>query len=557
MSYKFNISLSILNHLGRNLYRNFITVIGEAISNSWDADAENVWIEINRESRHMFIVDDGTGMTSEEFQNKFLKIGYSKRKNNENVSAKKRPFIGRKGIGKLALLSCAKKVHIASKSKGCDIVGGLIDNSGLDKAILDDVSSQDYPLEKYDKLVAEKLNDLSEGTAIYFEEINDGIVNTLEYLKKAIALYFRFSLIDSSFNIFLNGKLEENKISIEALSDLASSTQFVWQVNSVDDPYLKSKISPAVNTTVKSYKALGSSLRMCGFIATTRKPSDLKIRGTNEKVSVDLFVNGRLREKDLLKHIPTARIVESYLYGQIHYDALDKEKDVFTSSREGIVSDDPMFCEFLQEFEVIIRRIIDDWDILREKEGNDGDPDNSRLSPKTRKAQELFSATINDMIPINAIPPEGIVETWVGQLREEAQFNIPSYTECFIAENLLREHIRHNKLSLTSEAQSEADKWKKREQEAKGRANLSIDIRQIIEDLQYLSMDDLSNLVDKPQDPNKDIGISRDSKIYKPLRDAVCHTSLITQVGKEYLSVIFKNIQSRLQQLLDNNNPKK
>ena len=40
--YNFNISLSILNHLGRNLYRSFMTVLGEAISNSWDADANNV-----------------------------------------------------------------------------------------------------------------------------------------------------------------------------------------------------------------------------------------------------------------------------------------------------------------------------------------------------------------------------------------------------------------------------------------------------------------------------------------------------------------------------------
>src|SRR5690554_7042619 len=49
-NFTFNISLSVLNHLGRNLYRNFITVIGEAISNSWDADANNVWIYIDREN---------------------------------------------------------------------------------------------------------------------------------------------------------------------------------------------------------------------------------------------------------------------------------------------------------------------------------------------------------------------------------------------------------------------------------------------------------------------------------------------------------------------------
>jgi len=73
--FRFNISLQILNHLGRNLYRNFITVLGEAISNSWDADAPNVWVEIDREKNTMSICDDGVGMSEEDFQDKFLRSG--------------------------------------------------------------------------------------------------------------------------------------------------------------------------------------------------------------------------------------------------------------------------------------------------------------------------------------------------------------------------------------------------------------------------------------------------------------------------------------------------
>ena len=76
--FNFNISLSVLNHLGRNLYRNFITVLGEAISNSWDAEATKVWIEIDEESYNFSIKDNGMGMSGDDFQNKFLKIGYSK-----------------------------------------------------------------------------------------------------------------------------------------------------------------------------------------------------------------------------------------------------------------------------------------------------------------------------------------------------------------------------------------------------------------------------------------------------------------------------------------------
>src|ERR1700688_4925732 len=128
-SFTFEISLSVLNHLGRSLYRSFATVLGEAISNSWDADAKNVYICLNRDKNSFFIKDDGVGMTANDFQNKFLKIGYSKRKDGTKISAAGRPFIGRKGIGKLALLSCADKITVISKTTGGPYKCRGLDNS--------------------------------------------------------------------------------------------------------------------------------------------------------------------------------------------------------------------------------------------------------------------------------------------------------------------------------------------------------------------------------------------------------------------------------------------
>ncbi len=58
-------------------------------------------------------------MTHDDFQNKFLKIGYTKRKEGRTKSDKERPYIGRKGIGKLALLSCADQISIITKKKAC------------------------------------------------------------------------------------------------------------------------------------------------------------------------------------------------------------------------------------------------------------------------------------------------------------------------------------------------------------------------------------------------------------------------------------------------------
>lgn len=543
--YNFNISLSVLNHLGRNLYRNIITVLGEAISNSWDADAKNVWIEIDKENNTMKIVDDGVGMSDTDFQEKFLKIGYSKRKNGTYKSTSGRPFIGRKGIGKLALLSCSERVHIATKTALGEVVGGIIDNSGLDKAITDDLNSQDYTLEPLDDNF-DGLSNMESGTSLYFENLTNGIFNTVDYIKKAIAMYFRFSLIDSEFNIFVN----EEEITEELLGDLANNTQFVWRTKGFKDPFLDTMDNLDECIYIKP------EIGIKGYIATVKKPSNLKIRGAQEKATIDLFVNGRLREKDILRHLPTSRIVENYAYGQIHFDDLDvgDTKDVFTSSREGVISDDPTFSKMLLELERIFKKIIDEWDVLRRKYGADGDPDNKTITKKARKAQELFNATMSDMKDSenkSFIKKGSLVDEWVKELSEEAQFNIPSYTECFVAENLLRHYVEHTKLSISKEARSKAEKWKKTESENKGKANISYDVRRNTDDLFYLDMTDLSFLIDKvPDNSTKIAGLSRSASVYKPVRDAVGHTSIITEIAKQQLNTEYENIKARLVALL-------
>ncbi len=544
-SYNFNISLSILNHLGRNLYRNFITVIGEAISNSWDADANNVWINIDKENKTMTILDDGEGMDENGFQNQFLKIGYSKRKNNISRSKKGRPFIGRKGIGKLALLSCAKQVCIATKTASANVIGGLIDNAELDQAITDDLNSQDYVLQPLSDSFVNKLSNVQHGTFISFININDEIINTIEYIRKAIALYFKFSLVDKDFSIYINGDL----ITSNELSDFALKTEFLWIINDSVDPFLNIETSIK---NVKEIKIIKSDLPIKGFIATTQKPVDLKIRGTQEKITLDLFVNGRAREKDILKHIPTARVVENYTYGQIHCDSLDdgKGNDVFTSSREGIISNNQDFIAILKEVDRIFRgTIMNEWDELRRKYNAEGDPDNTSITKKERRAQELYVQTIKDMQKEESICKKGgTVEKWVSDLAVEAQFNIPSYTECFISENLLRAYAIYTKEPLSKEAKQEAENRKDSEKLSKAAANISYDVRQSGDDLYYLDMRYLSNFIDKAQDKNP--GLSRSAIVYKPMRDAIGHTSLLTPIAKQQLTIEYNNIQARLVNLL-------
>lgn len=539
-TYSFNISLSVLNHLGRNLYRSFTTVLGEAISNSWDADARNVWIYIDKSKKSFVIKDDGVGMGEMEFQNKFLKIGYSKRAQGDKVSAKGRPFIGRKGIGKLALLSCADKITVISKTQGQEYIGGAIDNSGLDQAIKDDLTPHEYKLGPWKpKLFARHAKKHPHGTIIHFSNMKEGMRGGIDTLRKTIALYFRFSLLDPSFNIFLNDK----KIGIEDLSELAEKTEFRWVVNDLDDPFVKKKLADA-----KEKKNLKFAGGIRGFIASVERPRDLKITSTEERAGVDLFVNGRLRERGFLKHIPTARIAENYLYGQIHYDELDDNVDRFTSSREGIVADDPKFRNFLEVFgQKVMQPVLEDWDIWRVKHRKDGDSENPRMPPKERKARALFNEVAEQFL--EPTKEDKKLGGWVGELGEDAQYNFGSYADCFLSENLIRRLIAENKMPLSEEAKKQIADYKKKEDENKGKGNVSIEIRRNRNQLSYLSMDELANFVDK-KDPNKEACLARDAREYKPMRDALMHTALLSDDAKGKLSSVYKNIKGRVTTLL-------
>jgi hypothetical protein len=544
--FTFAISLSVLDHLGRNLYRSFATVLGEAISNSWDADAENVHIYLDKKKNSFFIKDDGVGMTADDFQNKFLRIGYSKRRMGKTVSAKGRPYIGRKGIGKLALLSCAEKITVISKVKGKNYIGGVIDNSGLNQAITNDLTPQDYSLGNW-KLdtFGSHTKDHEHGTIIHFQHVKDGIKSSFDLLTKIIALYFRFSLLDKSFNIFI----DDEKITHKHLKDLAEKTEFLWKIGKYDDPYvsdLEAAFSKEQNEhEIKQLKIAGIN----GFIASVAKPRDLKIMTTEERAGIDLFVNGRLREGDILKHIPTARVAESYLYGQIHFNGLDDKTDRFTSSREGIIADDPKFKQFLTKFRKTILNIVTDWDKWRIKHREEGDPDNVRLSKKERASLGLYGAVSKEYGLSKDSKNRGKIDEWVDELSGDAAFNFESYAECFISENLVRKYIKEKKIPLSKEAKTEAEEMKNREVESKNKGNISIAIRRVQSALSYLDMKYLSNLVDK-KDPTKEACLPRDAAEYKPIRDAVAHTSLLTDTAKHKLTAVHENIKGRIRTLL-------
>lgn len=104
-----------IQHLGVSLYSQLPSVLSELVSNSWDADAENVSIEFYDDGLNKSIVyqDDGHGMSYDELNYKYLVIGRNRR-NEAKLSPKGRKPIGKKGLGKLSVFGISDVVTVES-----------------------------------------------------------------------------------------------------------------------------------------------------------------------------------------------------------------------------------------------------------------------------------------------------------------------------------------------------------------------------------------------------------------------------------------------------------
>ena len=403
------------------------------------------------------------------------------------------------------------------------------------------MTPEEYPLGELSLDTFRKYtNNHIKGTIIYFENFNDGIKNSLEFLRKTIALYFRFSLLDQNFNIYI----DDEKISHDCLMDLVLKTEFLWEINNINDPFiqlLKEKDVLKENTQI----SIPINMSILGFIASVEKPRNLKIISTGERVSVDLFVNGRVREKDILNRIPTARLPENYIYGQIHFNDLDDEKDRFTSGRENIVADDPKYKSLLDILrKEVINKVIEEWDEWRRKHREEGDLENPRISKKERKAEELYNEISKEYSLPEKSENKQKVDGWVNDLSADATLNFTSYADCFTSENLIRKYIKEKNISLTDDANKIIKGFRKKESDNKQDGDISIEIRRENNDLSFLDMNPLAELVD-PQ-----CGLTNDAKQYKPIRNALMHSALLTEEAKRKLTTVFDNIKGKIKTLL-------
>ena len=286
--YQMTLDLNVLNHLGINLYSNVPAVLAEAIANTWDADAESVDITIDPEKGEVVIEDDGCGMSKEDINAKYLRVGRDRRKEEPLTSIHKRPVMGRKGIGKLSLFSIADVIEVQSRKdrQSCGFTMSLPD---IREKIQDKPGGGTY----YPMPLSSDKIDLVRGTRVTMRNLRKQLRSTGTYLRRRLARRFSVIGLGHKFRVRVNG--EEVGVQDRHFYPLL---EFFWHYGD----YGKECVDQC-RKLKKAEKREGVSFE--GWIGTVEKPSQLRDEGESLN-RIPVLARGKLVHEDILKSFDEA-----------------------------------------------------------------------------------------------------------------------------------------------------------------------------------------------------------------------------------------------------------
>lgn len=296
--------INTIDHLGSLMYKTLPPVLSEMISNSYDADAENSEIEfIDKDGyKEIIISDDGNGMTFEEINNSFLRIGRNRRNENKaDVSPNKgRKVTGRKGIGKLAVFGIADKITIET------IKDGLLNKFEMSYSDIKNCNSGIY--NPHSEGIDIPVN-APNGTRITLSAIKRSTNFNLTTMQQSIAKRFAFK--DDDFIVQLKSnsdvKIIDNRTKWESLE---SQNSWTFPNDEFSEKY-----------------------NIQGEIKISKTPLDDDTKG------VFLYARNKLVNSNEFYGVKsTNNLVFNYLTGELNIDFIDDgNEDFVNTSRDGLM----------------------------------------------------------------------------------------------------------------------------------------------------------------------------------------------------------------------------
>ncbi len=123
-----------LDMLGRQQIAGIPTAINELFKNAHDAYADRVEVDFYRSDGLFLLREDGVGMTRAEFEARWLTLGTESKVNSTitgmsmprtDPEKPRRPILGEKGIGRLAIAAIGPQVFVLTRSRDDDNRGEL------------------------------------------------------------------------------------------------------------------------------------------------------------------------------------------------------------------------------------------------------------------------------------------------------------------------------------------------------------------------------------------------------------------------------------------------
>lgn len=319
-----------IEHLGIKMYSVLPNAIAELIANAYDAEAHTVHVKLYNDNgnKRIAVIDDGIGMSFDEINNNFLRIGRKRRADDNGLSPNGiRKVTGRKGLGKLAFFGIGDKIRITTCQNGKCVKFTL---SWIE---LMSTNSQEYE----PKFSISECDAKQNGTIIELDDLKrksdfdkDGL---------AISLSKLFNFFDDTFKVYISYNEEDEVLVDNKLKYQNLLPQISWDIPNKD----------VKNEYLESHNVIGR-------ILATEKPLKPGLRG------ITLFAHGRLVNAPEFFGVGESSHGYSYLTGWLNVDFIDElEEDVISTDRQSLSWDLPVTSELQVNLKQLLSAIERDW----------------------------------------------------------------------------------------------------------------------------------------------------------------------------------------------------
>lgn len=347
-----------IEHLGVKMYSHIPPALAELIANAYDACAKKVEVKLyDSDQKKVIVADNGDGMTFDEINNYFLRIGRNRREENQQSSCDRTPT-GKKGLGKLALFGIGNIITISTIKDGKKV-----------EFCLDWNEISNWKNSDYTPKFTETESDQPSGTTFILENLNRVTDFPINDYAVSIAKLFNFK--DKEFKVYISLNdakpiLIDNKLKYESIEP-----EFSWEF-----PETSESLSIAY----------GNKQQVSGKIISTEKPLKPGLRG------ITLFANGRMVNAPEFFGATESSHFFSYTTGWLDIDFIDApDEDLISTDRQSINWENEITKELRTYLVAMLKALEQDWRTKRKEKRKDN-------------VQKKTNVNIDDWL--STVPPE-------------------------------------------------------------------------------------------------------------------------------------------------------